>query len=116
MAAIFDFVLPGGNSDDIVIRLCGAAVESVLHRLVDHGRPSCGAARVIGGIVTAAGFPEIGIPIALAGPVIGRWLADPKKITRSRSIVPATGNQREPAAAAPLTAAAPLMLCRNAQS
>jgi hypothetical protein len=75
MAAIFDFALLDVRTDDIVARLCGAAIEKAFHHLVDDRQPGRNAARVIGGIVTAAGFPEFGIPIALAGHLLGGWLA-----------------------------------------
>jgi uncharacterized protein (DUF697 family) len=77
MAAIFDFALSGGRADDIVARLCGMVLGSAVHSLVPKN--SCpDAARLIGGIVTAAEFPEFGIPIAIVGYLIGNGWRRPR--------------------------------------
>jgi hypothetical protein len=74
MAAIFDIALEAVGADNVVARLCCGAMESAVHYAVDHKLPAQSAARMIGGVITVAGFPEIGIPVAIAGYLLGRWL------------------------------------------
>jgi len=72
--AFFDIVRAGAG-DDFVDRLCGAAVEATVTRVVEKKLPAHNTAAWVGGIVTAAGFPEFGLPIVVAGHLLGRWRA-----------------------------------------
>ena len=74
MAAIFE-IFADVAGDDIITRVCGAVVETAVTRLVGKKLPAHNAAGLVGGIVTAAGFPEFGIPITVAGHLLDRWLA-----------------------------------------
>jgi hypothetical protein len=84
MAAIFDIALEAVGADSVVARLCCGAMESAVHHAVDHTLPMRSAARMIGGVITVAGFPEIGIPVAVAGYLLGRWLGGTGKAPAHR--------------------------------
>jgi hypothetical protein len=76
--------MAGFFSEDIVARVCVAAVEHVCHMATSH--PSGHeVTNTLGAIVSAAGFPEIGIPIAVGGYLLGRW----------RKAEPATGTRHD---------------------
>jgi hypothetical protein len=51
-------------------RVCGAALEAAYFDLDRRSTPNL--VSLIGGIITLAGFPEIGIPIGIAGYVMAR--------------------------------------------
>jgi hypothetical protein len=59
-------------------------MESAAHHVVDHTLPAQSAARMIGGVISLAGFPEIGIPVAIAGHLLGGWLGGSGKAPARR--------------------------------
>jgi hypothetical protein len=71
MAAIFDLALVAGRNDDIIARVASAGLEAI-DRLTPN-QPRNNITSTIGAIVSAAGFPEVGIPIAVGGHLL-RWL------------------------------------------
>jgi hypothetical protein len=73
MAGIFDLVLAGARNDDILARIGSTAFEAACH-LVPSDQGANDVAKTVGTIVSAAGFPEFGIPIAVGGYLLGRWL------------------------------------------
>jgi hypothetical protein len=72
MAGIFDLALVAGRTDNIVARICSAALESACHLIPSQSNQD--VVRTVGAIVSTAGFPEFGIPIARGGYLPGRWM------------------------------------------
>jgi hypothetical protein len=70
MAGIFDLALVGGRNDDIIARVVSAGLEAVCH--LTPGEQRNDVTSTIGAIVSAAGFPEVGIPIAVGGYLLRR--------------------------------------------
>ena len=64
--------MAGFFSEDLVARVSVAAAEHVCHMAAGQ-QSGHEVASTMGAIVSAAGFPEIGIPIAIAGYLLGRW-------------------------------------------
>jgi hypothetical protein len=73
MAGIFDLPLVGGGSDNTITRVVSTGLEAFGHLTPSQSRND--VTTTIGTIVSAAGFPEVGIPIIVGGYLL-RWLTE----------------------------------------
>jgi hypothetical protein len=74
MAAVLNLTAPHCGTNDMITGCCAVALQSAISA-VYQGPKGESVTGVIGGIVSAAGFPEFGIPIAVVGFLVSRWMA-----------------------------------------